>query len=427
MRRLLIRVTFASLAIFLLAAVLRAEDGEGLMEAFQAVKHSRLDQETTKAIDGFMIEHQDIRIVLDSGRIALFKPVLIDEKPHIYAAWFEGRGQFYFSPSEKDARDRVLYYEDRDSVSLQFKKILLVFSRDIAGRLTGAVKPCERSFGKGSGKSAEASWERLIRDDNNYHIFEMLRNLTELSARPYLLANPQTEDWSNSFYYVYDPLAAEEIRLLKSTVRGPNFAQFLKTLCSYTCLAIDSGKYHGELAEPQIMAQHYKIDAFMDDLGDFKCAVSIRYRVLKGPGQLLRMFIHQDAEIDSISSPEHAQVYDIRYEKDKNKSARMYLILDRPMSAGDVFSLNFYYRAPLIRFSGRDLTGNLGSSWYPMYINPDQATYEITYDIPHFDDLELVSTGVPVSTERVGNRTIENWEVTDPVYQVTFEFDEIEK
>ncbi len=427
MRYLLIRLVLVSMVALLPYIDLSATDADDLAEAFQNIKRSTLDPSTSAIITNFTIDHQDLHLVLDTGRIAFLNPVMIDDMPHVYAAYFEGFGQFSFSPSEKDARERILYYQDRDSVRVQFKKVLLVFSDDIYHRFDGYLKPCPKPFGKRQIKRVKKSWERLIRDDNNYYIFEILRNITEPPEEPYVLVNPQTGDWSKSFYYIYDPLVSEEVRLLKSTVRGPNFAQYLKTLCSYTCIATDSGQHCGELAEPQVRVRHYTIDASMSDYGDFECAVGAQFEVLKGPGQLLWMYIHQDAEIDSITSPEHKNVHHIRYEKDKNKSEMMYVILDNPMEVGDKFSLNFYYSAPLFWFSDRDLVGNLGSSWYPMYIDPCRSTYEITYEIPHFDDLKLVSTGKLVSSEKNGRRSIEKWEVTDPEYLVTFEFEEIKK
>jgi hypothetical protein len=418
------------LSIFILSLAtcntLPAADAEELYTACEQIKESYLETSTTAFINDFVLEHSDLRLALDSGRIAFLHPVMLDSQPYVYAAYFEGRGRFEFSPSETDAQERILYNEKKDSVAIDFRKILFAFSTDILDRLQEQMLPYTEMFGKEAVKSVDRSWHRLVKDDNNHYIFQILRNIIEPSAEQFLLINPQESGWSHSYYYIYDPLFAEEIRLLQSTVRGPNFAQYLKTLCSYSCTIRESQEKCGQLAEPQIKAKHYLIDASMNSAGDFECGVSINYEVLKEPAQLLWMLIHEEVEIDSITSPEHPNIRYLRYEKDKNATEMLYMLMDNPMKVGDTFSLNFFYRGQLVTFAEREVNVNLGAAWYPMYVEMNKATYDVTYQIPEYDDLEFVSTGNRVSHDVAAGRAISKWQITDPEYYIMFEFKERE-
>jgi hypothetical protein len=404
----------------------QAENADGLMAAFEQIRDSRLDPATTGIITNFTLEHRDMRLIIDSGRIAFLEPVIIDSKPHVYGAYFEGYGRFFYEPSEDDAMARIEFYRDENSITVEFTKVMLAFSSDTYEMLKSQIQPAANKFEKKQKKRLQKSWERLTKYENHYHAFQILRNLVEPPAEPYLLVNPQDNGWGHSYYYVYDPVVSDEVRLMQSVVRGPNFAQYLKTLCSYTCTVRETQDQCGELTEPQVRAGHYTIELSMNEYGDCVCKVGMEFEVLKEPAQLLWMFLHEEADISSISSPEHSHVYSLRHKKDKNQCETLYLLLDNPMEVGDRFTLYFNYDAPLFSRSGRDFKGNLGSAWYPTYVDPGKATYEMTYRVPYYDDLKFVSSGTLIDLEKDGHWAMQRWEVAEPDYQVTFGFEEVE-
>lgn len=428
MRILIVFQLFLLIISTVSGSPLRACNADDLMAAYNKIREPRLDVKTTGIISDFTLEHRDMRLVIHSGRIAFLEPVLLDSETHVFGAYFEGNGQFYYGPSEYDAMNRIEFYRDEDSVKVNFTRLMMAFTGEIYELLRSQIQPTDDKFEKKQLTQLRKSWDRLTEYENHYHIFQILRNTVEPQTDQYLLVNPQENNWKFSYYYIYDPLMSDEIRLMQSVVRGPNWAQYLKTLTSYTCTVRETQEKCGQLAKAQVKADHYNINLSMkNEYGDCTCRTEIEFEVFEAPAQLLWMFLHEEARITCVSSPGHPQIHFLRHEKGKNRCESLYLIFDRPMQVGDRFTLLVGYDAPLFSRSGRDFYGNLGFAWYPVYVDPDSATYNITYRVPYYDDLKFVSTGVLVSAERDGNWVTQKWEVTQPAYKIAIGFEDVEK
>ena len=86
----------------------KAADSEELLAAFDQIDESQLDTTTTMAVRQLVVEHQDLRIILDSGRFAFLEPLVIDHAVHMYGGYFEGQGRFQFKPPVRIERDQLM-------------------------------------------------------------------------------------------------------------------------------------------------------------------------------------------------------------------------------------------------------------------------------------------------------------------------------
>jgi hypothetical protein len=399
-------------------------DADGLMQICRQIHDPQIDPATTSDVRNLVIEENDVLLSLDSGRIAFFEPVIIDSAELYYGGFFEGIGSFEFFPSNDEAQVRLERYEDNDSLDYSLRRALLLFSRPIYQFIQERVSPAHAPFGKGDMLNADSSWMRLTNEENEYFVFQIMRHMMEPSDDPFLMINPQKHGWQRSHYYCYDPLFVENIRFMKSRVLGPEFAQYIRTLSAYSC---ELGKHREgckKLIDPQVSAVSYDIDARIENSGELTGDVTALYRVNRYPAQLLWFMLYEDMKIDSIVVDNRQKTPFLRYTKSENKSADLYLVLDRARHPDDTLKLHFYYHGPAVIVNSDGKYSNVaGLSWYPTYLEPSEATYSMKYTLPNVKDLRFESVGENTGREVNDSAIVTTWEVTEPAYGVYFQIE----
>lgn len=421
----------ALLVLVLLALTVNlcsAADSYDLLKAYFQMYDSRLDTSTTSSVENLLITHQDMSLQIDSGRIAFFKPLIIDSTEYIYGAYFEGMGDFSFFPQLENQKTRALHYFDSEILDLKFKKIFMLFSDEIYRQIAGQVSPAKQPFTNHHNRAVRASMNRLTQHENFYFIFETLRSLINPPERPFLLANIQWNSYSQSHYYLYNSMSCEEVRLYKNKIEGPNFAQYMRALCCYSYCNINA-PISGEVASPQIEITHYKIDAQIDSDGKLWATTKATFKVLRPPAQLIWMNLHNDLRVTEIIDEDGSPVQYLRYENPSNKSVDLYLVLDRLGNEGDAFNLTFQYeglvaeRGP--RLMNNEIVDNFrvtaGAEWYPTYVDRDESTFDITYRTPNDDGITFSSDGELFDRREVADTIITHWKINKPSFAVFFD------
>ena len=433
MNRSILFYAISGALMFCLSSGAMAMDGKQMHNLYEHIYNSTLDTLSTVRVADLDIDSRDMKLHLNKGRLAFFKPVNINGTDKYYAAYFVGDGDFTFSPSSEESILRINHKVGEDSVFIKTKSALLAFSDQIYQKIKDELQPCDDKFGKSEVHEAKKSWERLTNREEDYFVFQLMRHLTEPSDEPFLMINPQKWGWSQSFYYCYDPMFVEDIRLFKNEVVGPNFSQQMRTVCAYTCPAGKRRDGCFRFNDPQITPQSYDVLAQLDSSLYMNVDATITYKVNEKPVQLLWFTLLADMQIDKITDGENQPVYFLRYTKESNRSDNLYLSLNRTYRPGEELVLHFQYNGRVVdidKSTWQDIAvdGGLynfsGDSWCPQYYEPQKSNLRVEYQYPAmYDKLKLTSIGKETVHEIKDGIMLSTWQSEEPDYYITFKLE----
>ncbi|MCK5125979.1 MAG: hypothetical protein KAR42_06970 [candidate division Zixibacteria bacterium] len=412
------------LFVFIMVSSVMAADGQELFNAFQRICNSETDTTQTYRIKDAVISHQDIVLHLKHGALCFIKPVKLGDSSIVYGAYFDGRGVYQIAPTERIARQQVKHTFNTVKIKKSINRALLFFSPEIYTQLKAHCGHKIETLAKSEQRYFRKSWKHINKKESHYYPFEILRNIYESSDRAFLFINLQEHSLSMSDYYLYNPLDAEEIKIYKNKVKGPMFKQYMYTISSYSCLLDSTGTKCRIVSEPQIKTLHSNIDTEISDLGIMTTTMNSQYEVLKPPSQLIWMIFHDEMFMDSIIDNSGRQIKFIRHTKDSNKSNNLFLIMNQPAKTGDTLNLTYYYHGEALVFSGRRIINQSGSNWYPTYVERDSSTYDITYHVPHYSDMEFTATGTKLQESIDDHRITSIWKTETPIFILYFDYEE---
>lgn len=391
-----------------------AATSEQLTDAFETILDATLDTQATRAVSNVVLEHKDLVLSLDSGRVGFFSPITIDSTNRYFGAYFEGRGRLRYAPPVRIEREQMKRFFDTDSLDGELHEVYLLFSQAEADYLTGTTQPSPEPFGKDQVKRVKAFHKELTKDENYYYVFKTLRNQLVSSTEPFLFVCAEP-DKSDRLSYMYDPLRREEISLSKDYWR-PGI-RFMELICSYSRLVDESYALINGEAGPELTVTHYDIDATIDRSGQYSGHTRANLTIRK-PTQLLEFGLHEELQVDSVVDADGTQVAFRRWQKDSNKSEPLYLFLNKPLSAGEETRLDFHYHGDVCEREMGEFFVTAQSRWYPRYPFESGATFDMTFQTPR--EFAFVATGERQSSDTLKDTVVSVWSVTEPAYNVSF-------
>jgi hypothetical protein len=411
-----------------LSSVANGAEATELVTAFETMFAARLDTGATFAVDSLVLTHQDLTLVLRRGRLAFFEPVVIDSEQRVYAAYYDnahysGAGRFMFYPQVAVEKEQMQRFFRTDSLDRSFDKALLLFSSGLYDSIMAACQPTEHVFEKDLRRNAGSLYAMLTRDDNRQYMFEALSNLVHPGQRPFLLVNVEP-DKSDPVFYIFNPNRREEVRFLKrfSELGGVNF---METVCRYSQY-LDSAYINiNGLNKERIQIERYTIDAAIDAKADFEAATSMRFEVRVGPTRALRMELHRELVVDSILDSAGQRVAFVRYDKGEEKSESLYLFFDRPLNAGEVIILRFFYQGEITHREMGQCFVTAGGQWYPRYGYGQRALFTLNFKTPK--RYAFVASGNLISEDEVADTILTTWKVVPPAKNISFNIGPLEK
>ncbi len=407
----------------ILANAIVAENGRALYDSFWDIYQATIEGSQPYSVTDAVIDHKDFKLFLRKGTLIFTQPITLDNSEIVYGAFFVGDGSYRINPTEILARQQLDHATDQSSLKNFLTRAVIMFSPKIYNALKTMCGPSKFKLEKNIVNEFHKAWKHVGKKENYYFSFETLRNLYEPSDKPFLFVNLQQHSLSFSEYYIYNPLDTQEIKIYKNKVKGPMFKQFMKTLCSYSCLLDSTGTKCKIVSEPQVKTLHNKMNINISDQGDIRASVNIKYEVLKPPAQLLRMLFHNSLLVDSIIDSRGAAVNFVRYKKADNKDDNLFLFLNQPAGVGDSLDLVFYYHGPVLELTRNGRVLNQSSfSWYPAYVERDSATADIFYTVPIYDDYTFESSGTLLETSNEGYYQTTIYKVDEPELYLYFDY-----
>lgn len=387
-----------------------------LLAAFKAMTELELDTATTVQFQTtFELNHKDLNISVESGRIAFFKPVIIDSQETIYGGYIEGEGQLRFAPPVDMEREQLQRFYRSDSLNRSFEKMLLLFSQEIYDTIVAATVPAESKFDKTQIKSARECCEAMSKDDYHGYVFEAFCNLVHPSQRPFLLVNTEPDN-SSRVFYIFNPEAREEVRFLK--LYSELGLSFMETVCRYSQYIDPTYTNINGLSKDRIFVERYTIDSEIGYKAEYTAAARMTFEVKIMPTRALPMSLHPELVVDSIRDSTGQKVAFYRYADDEEKSSELYLFFDRSLSAGEIITLEFFYAGEIIYHTMGQCFLRAGADWYPRYGYAQRALFTLNFKT--HERFTFVATGNLTNEEKIGDTVFTTWKVAPPASNVSF-------
>ena len=395
----------------------KASDASELGTAFNDIDNAQIDTSTTVEVKNYVLNHKDLKIVFEKGRIAFFKPVVIDSTQKYFGGYFEGYGQFQFEPEVSMEKNQMYRFFHTDSLNRSFDKLLMLFTPDIYQSLMDSAQQTSSLFNKEQVKTASKMLKHFTENGAEYYIFETLRNLVQPLEHPFLLVDVTPEN-TNRLYYMFNPYEREEVNLFKRFYRPGS--DFMEQVCSYSQYNTDESYANiNGFDKDQINITHYNIDASINKKGNYDGVTKMTFDVIKSPLQLLTLNLYEELAVDRVIDSSGQQVMFLRYEKKKYKSQPLYLIFNRPLDNGEKITLSFYYNGKIAQRQVGEFFVSAGANWYPSYSLRQKSIFDMKFKT--LKEYAFIATGNLVKKEVVKDTLVTTWKVIPPARNVSFD------
>lgn len=410
----------AVLFLFVCSTSLFSAEADKLSQLYKQLHFPVVNLDISYDVSSDTIFHHDFALVLDSGRIAFFKPVLINSDSVVFGAYFQGKGRMNFHPSIQMERDQLKRFFNSDSLNEEIENAIIFFSPAIYDSIKVNLSLSEENFTSSVEKKTEKLHNSIKVGADFLFTFELMRNLTSPIGKPYLISSFQTKQ-NNKLIYMYNSYLREEIRLWKHSWQPGN--SYMELVNSYSQYNTDES-YHNINGrnKKQIDIIHYDINTSIDHKGVLTSQAKVQAKVLAGPFQLIQFSILPTLAIDSIIDKAGKIVQFQRAKLDVTfrdwESNQFVLFLNEDQIYGDILSLTFYYNGEIAQYDFGELYLFAGASWYPRYGFRDKATFDLTYKTDK--RYTFTSCGHLQDEKTIGDTLITKWSVKPEAANVSF-------
>ncbi|HDL02023.1 MAG TPA: hypothetical protein ENH23_07305, partial [candidate division Zixibacteria bacterium] len=402
-------------------------DSNQLSLLYEQLHNPVLDIENTYDISSDTIYHHDFALVLDSGRIAFFKPIQIGSDSTVFGAYFQGDGKFLFEPSVQMERDQLNRFFHSDSLNKKITEAVLFFAPQIYDSLKKRRTLSKQKISEKELKKVKKLHHRINEDTDFLYTFELLRNLTSPFGKPYLMLcmNNQSDD---EYMYMFNSYLREEVRFWKYFWEPGS--SFMEQINSYSQYNKDESyiNINGRNKE-QLDVLHYNINAAINRNGVLKSKALVQANVLSGPVQLVEFNILPSITIDSIQDNSGRAVFFKRKKLDvtfkKWESNEIGLFLNEEVFYKDTLELTFYFHGEIADKNLGEYFVFAGANWYPSYGYNDRATFDLTFKTDK--EYTFTSCGYLQSKKIKADTLITSWSVKPEAVNVSFNIGHFKK
>lgn len=407
--------------LFIVIAGVHVVNAEQYNQIYRQLAYPELSPNESYSVNLDTLSHHDLQILLQSGTITFFEPVVHENDTLFFGGYFEGYGTFRFSPSAQMEKDQLNRFFATDSLNREFEKILLFFTPTVYKQLTNKNSKSEiQGDLKDLQDEADKLYREVRRDGAYLYSFELLRNLIYPFGKEYFLASVKPAN-TDELIYLYNPYLREEVQFRKRFWEpGQNF---IETINSYSQYNVDETYINiNGRDKKQLDTKTYSIDAQIDNNGNLTCKTEVTFEVISGPTQFIEVNLLPSLALDSIIDNKKNNVRFIREKLDvsfKNwETSQVGLLLDKPYMFGDTLQLTFYYNGEIAQKGMGELFIFAGAKWYPRYGFRDRAIFNMTFKTDK--DYTFTSCGNKLSERKEGEYLVTKWNVIPEASNVSF-------
>ncbi len=404
------------IAINTFSRTIHSATGDELAAAYKRIVDCKMEFSSTLTADSLTIVSHDFTIFFETGRIAFLLPLKLDSVELYYGAYFEGKGRIQFKPRIDLERDQLRRFFNTEKLDSEFKEMLLLFDDSLYTYIKQNCRFAEEIFGGRQEDKARDKMQQLTEDEEHFFTFRTLENRYEPHDGAFLLVNVNSSKYDRLFY-MFDPLAREEISLYKEYF-APGVG-FMELICSYSQDAIAPHHRLGGYDKAELGIRNYDIDAEINRNGTFTGKVEILLQGLVEPVQCLSFYLHSKLEVDSIKTDAGVNLNFLRYDKDSHRKGELFLFLDKVYRKWDYITLDFFYHGDIADNNLGVYYVTASSAWYPRQLEGDsKSTFSLKFRTPY--DCRFLATGNKLSEKTEDPWLYTEWQIADPTDQAGF-------
>ncbi len=389
--------------------------GEQLEAVFDQMFDPELEDSAFYQVSGLVIEHNDLRVYLEHGRIYFCQPALIDGVKRYFGAYFKGRGSFQFAPSIGLERDQMRRFFDTDSLNLPFESAEFLFDDYLWRLVRDSCALSYEPLPAETRRDFKSEHKQLTHHEQRTDIFHVLKCLIDSTPERYLLVNLSPEG-TDRVCYRYYPYDVEKIRFFRN--RGPvSSTQGLELICSYSPGENPFDPSPESETRDQLAPIHYDIQTSIDNRGECFCRAELTFTT-NDSVQATSFSLHPRMEIDSILDSNGQPVRFKRWTNKRNQSPGLYLFLNMSLPPGATSTLTFFYHGEIAERYPGEFIVQAGAAWYPRAGYRQKTTYNLQFKTPKRFGFSAV--GKLVDSTVVKDTLFTRWQVEQPSHNVSF-------
>jgi hypothetical protein len=172
-----------------------------------------------------------------------------------------------------------------------------------------------------------------------------------------------------------------------------------------------------------ILIEHEQLDTTFEKSGNLIGKASPQFKVRLDGVRAVQFDLHRTLRVKGVQAQDGQPLAFIQEEK--NEDADLYVILPKPLAAGDQCTLTMEYegKEAVMNEGGGNYFPVARSNWYPN--NPggsfgEFATYDMTFRIPK--GMQIAATGVRLSDSNESSQNVTVWKSEGPQTVAGFSF-----
>jgi hypothetical protein len=393
------------------------------MAIWNALSRPTFDPAKVASVKDLAIEHDRIRITLESGVLHFAQPV----NGIVTAAVFHGKGRLQVSaPNERESQ-RLQYFLKTDGLNLTFSEATLSFTdktfEEISSKVVfaPAASPGDELYAERMGQLTDLGFGVLPQLFKSVMAADRTKNAQ-------FFADLKTDDkgWVETQFDTTDP---EEITVGRFQTVASGYRGFDEWLRFPAGGRSSASAYDDPFAKDDYVIRSYSMDAAVTSGAELSATTKVNFDV-KLPGERVLVFgLDSNLRVDKVANDKGAALafIEAREQKDRVQSYGNYVavVLPAPTQGNESASLTFHYTGRrVVKQEGAGVYFAESFGWYPTQIKDEafasRADFDIRFHSPK--KFTLVATGNKVNETTDGKDVITEWRTDVPLAVAGFAF-----
>jgi len=335
---------------------------------------------------------------LISGTVCFVPPV----NGKVTGAVFVGEGSFVLNPPTETERKSLKYLTKEDEFSEKFERLVLRFTDSTYDEIKKAGTAASGGCDAGLLKDSQNTTRHRIKYNLEARILE---EILSPEPRGLLFAFIHGKRYDDKELYQIDPDENSD-QVDFWTYDENKFGD-------WASFNFTQPRAKGSFGRP-MRIDHHQLDTTLEKNGALSGRATTTLVSRRNGLRVVPFSLFHTLRVESVTADGQPLSF---IQEDKNDDAQFFVILAKPLAAGDNFSITTTY-------SGKEAVSNEGGgnyfpiarhNWYPNSVGSafgEYASYDMTFRIPK--GMKIAATGALVSDTNEGGQNVSVWKSETP-------------
>src|SRR5437016_2618034 len=381
-------------------AVIPGSDGETGPNSdpnYLALRNITLGSEAV-SVTNFDLKRDAGTFHLHSGTVCFVPPV----NGRVTGAVFAGDGSFVLNPPTEAERKSLKYLTKEDQFNEKFERLVLRFTDSTYDQIKKDGTPASGGCDRGLLKDSQNTTRHKIKTNLEAHL---LGEILSPEPRGIFVAFVHGKRYDDKELYELDPNANSD-QVDFWTYDENKFGD-------WASFNFTEPHARGSVGRT-IRIEHHQLDTTLEKNGALSGRATTTLVSRRNGLRVVPFSLFHTLRVESVTADGQPLSF---IQEDKNDDAQFFVILAKPLAAGDNFSITTTY-------SGKEAVSNEGGgnyfpiarhNWYPNSVGSafgEYASYDMTFRIPK--GMKIAATGALVSDTNEGGQNVSVWKSETP-------------